>query len=87
MNIGKWLSQGLFGVSIMLASGALLCGPTGEARANVPGSPLLTRTCTCNTDTCTTNPTGPCCQGFCDCTPNECGCRANAGSPTGASCQ
>jgi hypothetical protein len=69
MNIRKWLSQGLVGVALALAVGALLCAPVGEARANaIPTGPP----CDCTLDSCQVNGSGNL-TGFCNCTGN-CGC-------------
>ena len=90
MGIGKWLSQSLYGLAAVLAVGALVCGPVGQARANFeelePEVDAI-RICTCSVDTCTANPRGPCCNGFCNCTDAACGCRADPRSPTTASCK
>ncbi|HET6574026.1 MAG TPA: hypothetical protein VFG68_10520 [Fimbriiglobus sp.] len=66
MNIRKLLSQGLFGVALALAVGALLCASPGELRAAATGP-----ACDCTQDSCRVvngNLTG-----FCVCTAN-CGC-------------
>ena len=68
MDIRTWSSQGLAGLALALAVGALLCAPVVDARANaLPTGPP----CDCRLDSCRVvngNLTG-----FCDCTDN-CGC-------------
>jgi len=68
MNVMKLLSQGLFGLALALAMGALMSAPVTQARAATAPAQ-----CLCVLDSCTPLPGGGCCNGFCNCVDN-CGC-------------